>query len=61
MALRDKPAAASQPTGDGNPASSQEDADGADSRAPAIDTIPNGGAMAWLQVLGSFFLFFNTW
>lgn len=22
---------------------------------------PNGGAKAWLQVLGSFFLFFNSW
>ena len=22
---------------------------------------PDGGAMAWLQVLGSFFLFFNSW
>lgn len=22
---------------------------------------PNGGAQAWLQVLGSFFLFFNCW
>ncbi|PVI04849.1 MFS general substrate transporter [Periconia macrospinosa] len=24
-------------------------------------SIPDGGLMAWLQVLGSFFLFFNTW
>lgn len=23
--------------------------------------IPNGGLTAWLQVLGAFFLFFNTW
>jgi hypothetical protein len=23
--------------------------------------IPNGGTLAWVQVLGSFFLFFNTW
>ena len=23
--------------------------------------IPNGGLTAWLQVIGSFFLFFNTW
>jgi hypothetical protein len=22
---------------------------------------PNGGTTAWLQVLGGFFLFFNTW
>ena len=22
---------------------------------------PNGGLKAWLQVLGSFFLFFNSW
>ena len=26
-----------------------------------IREIPNGGVKAWLQVLGSFFLFFNTW
>lgn len=25
------------------------------------DPIPNGGLVAWLQVLGSFFLFLNTW
>jgi len=23
--------------------------------------IPNGGLIAWLQVLGSFLLFFNSW
>jgi hypothetical protein len=23
--------------------------------------IPNGGFVAWLQVLGAFFLWFNTW
>jgi hypothetical protein len=23
--------------------------------------IPNGGFIAWLQVLGSFLLFFNSW
>lgn len=23
--------------------------------------IPNGGFKAWMQVVGSFFLFFNTW
>lgn len=22
---------------------------------------PNGGAVAWLQVAGAFFLFFNSW
>lgn len=22
---------------------------------------PNGGVMAWLQVAGAFFLFFNSW
>lgn len=24
-------------------------------------SIPNGGVKAWLQVLGTFFIFFNTW
>lgn len=26
-----------------------------------IKSVPNGGVVAWLQVLGSFFVFFNTW
>jgi hypothetical protein len=26
-----------------------------------VDSIPNGGFQAWLQVLGAFFLFFNSW
>lgn len=26
-----------------------------------LSKIPNGGVRAWLQVLGSFFLFMNTW
>jgi len=25
------------------------------------DSIPNGGTKAWIQVIGSFFIFFNTW
>lgn len=27
----------------------------------AVGDAPNGGALAWLQVLGAFFLWFNTW
>lgn len=32
-------------------------------KAVANDThsIPNGGLKAWLQVAGTFFIFFNTW
>jgi hypothetical protein len=26
-----------------------------------VDGIPNGGPVAWLQVVGAFFLWFNTW
>ena len=26
-----------------------------------VASIPNGGLAAWLQVVGSFFLFFNSW
>lgn len=26
-----------------------------------VEPPPNGGTLAWLQVLGSFFLFFNCW
>ncbi|WFD00411.1 hypothetical protein MYAM1_003160 [Malassezia yamatoensis] len=29
--------------------------------SPFDDSIPDGGLTAWLQVLGSFFMFFNTW
>ncbi len=28
---------------------------------PVQEPPPNGGLNAWLQVLGSFFLFFNSW
>lgn len=34
------------------------------SAAPSVNnvkSIPNGGLRAWLQVLGAFFLFFNSW
>lgn len=30
-------------------------------RAGAYSSPPNGGLVAWLQVAGSFFLFFNSW
>lgn len=32
-------------------------------KASVNDTssIPNGGFKAWLQVVGTFFIFFNTW
>jgi hypothetical protein len=26
-----------------------------------LNSVPNGGARAWLQVVGAFMLFFNTW
>jgi hypothetical protein len=26
-----------------------------------MSSVPNGGTRAWLQVVGSFFLFFNSW
>jgi hypothetical protein len=29
--------------------------------AKAQSAIPDGGLVAWLQVLGSFFLWWNTW
>ena len=32
-----------------------------ESAPPHVSAIPNGGFIAWLQVLGSFFIFFNTW
>jgi hypothetical protein len=28
---------------------------------PSVDPPPNGGFKAWLQVLGSWMLIFNTW
>jgi hypothetical protein len=30
-------------------------------QATHADVIPDGGLVAWLQVLGSFFLFINCW
>lgn len=45
-----------------------EEADGAPvSRVPTrvsindVNAIPNGGLLAWLQVLGAWMLFFDTW
>lgn len=29
--------------------------------APEVGSPPNGGLKAWLQVVGSFFFFFNSW
>lgn len=29
--------------------------------APDADDIPNGGLRAWLQVVGAFAVFFNSW
>jgi hypothetical protein len=26
-----------------------------------ISSVPNGGLRAWMQVVGSFFIFYNTW
>lgn len=28
---------------------------------PLKETPPNGGLEAWLQVVGAFFMYFNTW
>ena len=28
---------------------------------PSVTDLPNGGLTAWLQVVGAFFLFFNSW
>lgn len=28
---------------------------------PKPDDVPDGGALAWLQVVGSWLLFFNSW
>jgi len=33
----------------------------ADSPTTASEAIPDGGLVAWLQVLGCFFLWFNSW
>lgn len=30
-------------------------------KPPQNDEIPDGGLIAWSQVAGSFFLFFNSW
>lgn len=45
------------------PFSDTEQASNTTQKAHANDTdsIPDGGRIAWLQVLGTFFIFFNTW
>ncbi|KAI9830722.1 MAG: hypothetical protein M1819_005386 [Sarea resinae] len=37
------------------------DAEMTSTKPPPAAPIPNGGFVAWLQVLGAFFLFFNPW
>ena len=42
------------------PASKKEENSGPKPEANARNAIPNGGSKAWLQVLGGFMLYFNT-
>ena len=39
----------------------QDRPDSAGREASEVEPPPNGGSLAWLQVLGSFFLFWNSW
>ena len=39
---------------------SQNNSDGANT-APPPPPIPNGGLIAWLEVVGSFCVYFTTW
>lgn len=51
------------PTGDqvrGDSVSKEQDSSEPQPESKDEDVIPNGGMAAWLQVLGSFMLFFNT-
>lgn len=44
--------------------SAEEDQESTQSPRPppkVPDAPPNGGLVAWLQVLGGFFIFFNSW
>lgn len=43
------------------PGYEEEDGPSPRNRVAPSDEIPNGGWLAWLQVVGSFFLFFNSW
>jgi hypothetical protein len=43
------------------PASDAEEASPKPPPSKQSNEIPNGGLKAWLQVLGSFLLFLNTW
>ena len=51
------PAAAAAPAAVGNVLKKIKSA----ASANDIDSVPNGGLRAWLQVMGAFSLFFNTW
>lgn len=46
---------------DGGAVEKQITAKSANPSVNNIKAIPNGGLTAWLQVLGAFFLFFNSW
>lgn len=46
---------------DGGAIEKQVTAKSANPSVNNVKAIPNGGLTAWLQVLGAFFLFFNSW
>jgi len=46
---------------DGGAVERQMTAKSANPSVNNVNAIPNGGLVAWLQVLGAFFLFFNSW
>ncbi|KAL8297749.1 hypothetical protein RB597_007229 [Gaeumannomyces tritici] len=50
---------ATEKPGAGLPPVSEAATEGA--ATPELDDIPNGGLKAWLQVVGAFFIFFNSW
>lgn len=50
--------------GERDPVVASADVERVVSKQPSVNnaaSIPNGGLWAWLQVLGAFFLFFNSW
>jgi hypothetical protein len=57
--IASEPPATQEATGDAPPAVAAPQ--GGRAHVADVSSIPNGGLKAWLQVLGSFFLFFNTW
>jgi len=61
MSVNDEEKSIGEESGTRHPQSSGEAEPEVSNAPPSPGPIPNGGLQAWLQVLGAWILFFNTW